>query len=329
MVVRVFTLLILYTMMFVIVPAVKSYDFKVGMNEDYFNHWMEQHVISNYDTTKIEQVHSAQETNIDYALGSSFNVNNETVLNSEYEGDFIVMNEPNAFSMLLVRDGVITGGYTNSSDVSFGKMSIDGMNREELQGIYGEPVEYIRKQWKRLKVEHPEYDVFDVGNYYTYFFYDIHEDDKVNGMLIIKKEELIEIDTLYNHPEREQNALMNYYLVNATRREYGFSQLERDNDADAVAYGHSLDMAENNYFDHDAPDGSTLKDRLLNGGVDFRLAGENIAMGHTSPIFSHHSLMNSPSHRVNILNDDFTHLGVGVEYNSEDIPYYTENYIQK
>src|SRR5699024_7708839 len=61
----------------------------------------------------------------------------------------------------------------------------------------------------------------------------------------------------------------------------------------------------------------------------YRLAGENIAMGHTSPIFSHHSLMNSKEHRVNTLNDSYTHLGIGVDYNADEVPYYTENYIKK
>ena len=77
------------------------------------------------------------------------------------------------------------------------------------------------------------------------------------------------------------------------------------------------------------PDGSTLKDRLINGSVDFRLAGENIATGHTSPIFAHHSLLNSPSHRVNTLNESFDYVGVGIEYDRENVPYYTENYLQK
>lgn len=326
---RILSILILYILLFFIVPVIQSYDFKTGLTEDYFNHWLEQNVIPNYDTTKIERVHSVQETNIDYSLSSSFNPSDHTVINSEYEGEFVVMNSGNAYRMLLVRDNILTGGYTNSNDVSFEKMSIDGMNREELREVYGEPIDYIRKQWKRLNVDHDEYDVFDVGNYYAYFFYDIHEGFKANGMLIINKDEVIEINELYNHPSQSDNKLMNYYLVNATRAEYGFSTLERDSIADDVAYHHSLDMADNNYFDHTSPDGSTLKDRLLNGGVDFRLAGENIATGHTSPIFAHHSLMNSSAHRVNILNEEFTHLGVGVEYNSENIPYYTENYTQK
>ncbi len=326
---RIAALLILYAALFFVLPAIQSYDFEEGLTEDYFNYWLEQNVIPNYDTAKIEQVHGTQETNIDYSLGSSFETDNASVIHSEYEGDFVIMNQPGAFHMVLVRDGIVTGGYTNSGDVSFGKMSIEGMNRDKLREVYGEPVDYIRKQWKRLKVDHEEYDVFDAGNYYAYFFYDIHENYKANGMLIINKDEVIEINDLYNHPAREDNEEMHFNLVNATRAEYGYSLLERDSSADQVAYGHSSDMAENNYFDHDSPDGRTLKDRLINGSVEFRLAGENIATGHTSPIFAHHSLLNSPSHRVNVLNDNFNHLGVGIEYNSDNIPYYTENYIQK
>ena len=55
------------------------------------------------------------------------------------------------------------------------------MDRDKLRETYGEPLDYIRKQWKRLKVEHEEYDVFDVGNYYAYFFYDIHENYQANA----------------------------------------------------------------------------------------------------------------------------------------------------
>lgn len=329
MVRRILALIILYAVLVFIVPAVKSYDFKDGLTEDYFNHWLEQNVIPNYDTSKIEQVHGTQETNIDYTLGASYDTSGHTVINSEYEGEFVIMNEPGAFNMVLVRDGIVTGGYTNSDDVSFNSMSIEGMNRESVRELYGEPIDYIRKQWKRLKVEHAEYDVFDVGNFYAYFFYDIHENDKVNGMLIINKDEVIEINELYNHPSQEENELMHYYLVNASRVEYGYNMLERDPAADEVAYHHSNDMAVNNYFNHDSPDGQTLKDRLVNSSVDFRLAGENIATGHTSPIFAHHSLLNSPSHRVNTLNADFNYIGIGIEYNADNVPYYTENYIQK
>src|SRR5699024_1473548 len=130
---RIAALLILYAALFFIAPAVQSYDFEEGLTEDYLNHWLEQNVIPNYDTAKIEQVQRQLEPNIDYSLGSSFRADEETVVHSEYEGDFVIMNQPGAFHMLLVRDGVVTGGYTNSGDVSLGKMSIEGMDRDKLR----------------------------------------------------------------------------------------------------------------------------------------------------------------------------------------------------
>ena len=329
MIKRIIALTILYIAMLFIVPIIQSYDFKNGMNEDYFSHWFESNFIPNYDTSKIEQVYSSQETKVDYTLGESMNKDGLMVIGSEYEGDFVIMNQPAAFHMILVRDGVITGGYTNSPDVSFGMMSIDSMDRSEARKTYGEPVDYVRKQWKRLNVEHEEFDVFDVGDHYVYFFYDIHENDKVNGMLVLHKDELIEIESLYNHPSIEENEIMHYYLLNSARISYGYHPLERVSEIDDVARKHSQDMASRHFFDHENPDGSGLKERLMAQDVDFSFAGENIATGHTSPIFAHHSLLNSPSHRVNILNENFSYIGIGINYDEDYVPYYTENFLER
>jgi len=42
------------------------------------------------------------------------------------------------------------------------------------------------------------------------------------------------------------------------------------------------------------------------------MAGENIAAGYPDAIEAHESWMNSPGHRKNVLEKDFTQLGVGV-----------------
>ena len=39
--------------------------------------------------------------------------------------------------------------------------------------------------------------------------------------------------------------------------------------------------------------------------------------------------MNSKGHRENILQPDFQYLGVGVAFNSESHPYYTQNFYAK
>ena len=44
------------------------------------------------------------------------------------------------------------------------------------------------------------------------------------------------------------------------------------------------------------------------------LVGENIAAGYSSPEAVVEGWMNSPGHRANILEAEFTHIGVGYEY---------------
>lgn len=326
---KLFFIIFIYIVSTILAPAVHSYDFKGGLNREYAVEWLETYVYPTYDMSTIHEINSAQTQEVEVAMESDYDISGQEVLGSEYAGDFVVEEDYGRFRMVLVNDGMVTGAYTNSDDVSIDNINIEGMDRESVREAYGEPEESIKKGWKRLRVDSNEYAVYDLKDRYVYFFYDLHEDDKVNGTLVVMKEEVEAGKELYNHPEAADNSMMNHVLVNATRYEYGVKPLEAYEEAGMAAQGHSEDMAENNYFNHDSPDGETLKDRVDAAGVQYRMAGENIAMGHTSPIFSHHSLMNSMEHRVNTLKPAFTHLGTGTAYNDEDIPYYTENYIQK
>lgn len=326
---KLFFIIIIYIVSTILAPAVHSYDFKDGLNREYAVEWLETYVYPTYDMSTIHEINSAQTQEIEVAMEGEYDIDGQEVLGSEYAGDFVVEEDYGRFRMVLVNDGLVTGAYTNSDDVSIDNINIEGMDRESVREAYGEPEESIKKGWKRLRVDSNEYAVYDLKDRYVYFFYDLHEDDKVNGTLVVMKEEVEAGKELYNHPEAVDNSRMNHLLVNATRHEYGVQPLEAYDAAGMAAQGHSEDMAENDYFNHDSPDGETLKDRVDAAGVEYRMAGENIAMGHTSPIFSHHSLMNSMEHRVNTLKPEFTHLGTGTAYNDEDIPYYTENYIQK
>lgn len=326
---KLFFIIFIYIVSTILAPAVHSYNFKEGLNREYAVEWLETYVYPTYDMSTIHEINSAQTQDIEVAMESEYDISGQEVLGSEYAGEFVVEEDYGRFRMVLVNDGLVTGAYTNSDDVSIDNINIEGMDRESVREAYGEPEESIKKGWKRLRVDSNEYAVYDLKDRYVYFFYDLHEDDKVNGTLVVMKEEVETGKELYNHPEAADNSRMNHVLVNATRYEYGVKPLEAYEEAGMAAQGHSEDMAENNYFNHDSPDGETLKDRVEEAGVQYRMAGENIAMGHTSPIFSHHSLMNSMEHRVNTLKPAFTHLGTGTAYNDEDIPYYTENYIQK
>ncbi|KKK35352.1 hypothetical protein WN59_00500 [Salinicoccus sediminis] len=326
---KAFLFVLLYLIAVLLAPAIQSYDFEEGMNARYAKSWLENHVYPEYDRSVIHQVNSTQTQDVELDMGEEYQSGDNEVLDSEYSGDFIVEDEPGLFRLVLVQDGKVAGGYTNSDDVSISNINIEDLDREKVRETYGEPEEYIQKGWKRLRVNEEGFEVFDLKESYVYFFYDLHQEDKVNGMLLLDKDQVASIETLYNNPPAEANSRLNHLVVNASRIEYGLEPLEVDESASSAALGHSTDMAQNDYFEHESPQGVTLKDRIEESGVRYQKAGENIAMGHTSVIFAHHSLLNSPDHRVNVLSPDFTHLGTGTAYGREDVPYYTENYIQK
>ncbi|WP_017185135.1 CAP domain-containing protein [Alkalibacillus haloalkaliphilus] len=100
-------------------------------------------------------------------------------------------------------------------------------------------------------------------------------------------------------------------LVNEEREQRGLQPLELSGELSDVARAKSQDMADENYFSHQSPTYGSPFDMMDHYGVDYRTAGENIAMGQRSPEAVMQGWMNSDGHRENILSDQFTHIGVG------------------
>ena len=100
-------------------------------------------------------------------------------------------------------------------------------------------------------------------------------------------------------------------LTNKERAKYGLPALAMDKPLMAAAREKSLDMQVNNYFSHTSPTYGSPFDRMKALGIAYRSAGENIAKGQTSAAQVVEAWMNSEGHRANILNKDFTHIGVG------------------
>ncbi|MGI8422517.1 MAG: CAP domain-containing protein [Chloroflexota bacterium] len=104
-------------------------------------------------------------------------------------------------------------------------------------------------------------------------------------------------------------------LVNADRAAHGLLALEFDPSLASVARWRSEDMAARSYFSHDIG-GYQVFQVLRDQGVDYRVAGENLAYNYFAPeetaLRAEKSLMESPTHRANILRADYTHVGVGV-----------------
>ena len=100
-------------------------------------------------------------------------------------------------------------------------------------------------------------------------------------------------------------------LVNAIRRENGLGELTLNWELSRVARYKSQDMVDKGYFSHNSPTYGTPFQMMQAFGLSYRMAGENIAYGYSTPQAVVNGWMNSEGHRKNILNPNFTQIGVG------------------
>ncbi|MGE7926827.1 CAP domain-containing protein [Lysinibacillus xylanilyticus] len=115
-------------------------------------------------------------------------------------------------------------------------------------------------------------------------------------------------------------------LTNAERTKAGLAPFKTDDKLMAAAREKSQDMQSKNYFSHTSPTFGSPFDRMKALGITYKSAGENIAQGQRTPQEVVQAWMDSPGHRANILNEKFTHIGVGYVKSGN---YWTQQFIQK
>ncbi|MGW0703603.1 CAP domain-containing protein [Streptomyces sp. NPDC002867] len=113
-------------------------------------------------------------------------------------------------------------------------------------------------------------------------------------------------------------------LVNEERAKVGCSPFKASTALAELARVHSKDMAVRGFFDHTNPDGQNPWDRAAAAGVA-NLGGENIARGQADAGAVMSAWMQSEGHRANMLNCDYTTMGVGV-YMGDGGPWWTQNF---
>ncbi|SCG82521.1 SCP-like extracellular protein [Proteiniborus sp. DW1] len=117
-------------------------------------------------------------------------------------------------------------------------------------------------------------------------------------------------------------------LVNVERQKNGLNALELDAELSKVAREKSKDMATKGYFSHTSPTYGSPFDMMKKFGIKYSSAGENIAMGQPTAEAVVKAWMNSEGHRANILNKNFTKIGVGYYKASNGSPYWTQMFIR-
>lgn len=114
-------------------------------------------------------------------------------------------------------------------------------------------------------------------------------------------------------------------LVNAERAKEGLAPLSVDTQVQAAAQVRAVECEQS--FSHTRPNGSSFSTALKEQNVSYRRAGENIAWGQRSPEEVVNAWMNSSGHRANIMNPNFTKIGVGYHQNTKGVNYWSQLFI--
>lgn len=181
--------------------------------------------------------------------------------------------------------------------------------------------------------------LIQMGDYYAQLYF-----DKFTGTLssirymdkrtllhlrpyeLVYRGELLETDEAVEKDEAVErgNEQQILDMTNVLRSRFNLGTVEWDQQTATVALGHSQDMHDTETFSHTSDKFGDLEERLKTGEVFYQVAGENIAAGYADAPAVIEGWLNSKGHRECLLNEKFTHLGVGV-YDK----YFTQNFIEK
>jgi len=100
--------------------------------------------------------------------------------------------------------------------------------------------------------------------------------------------------------------------TNEYRLQNGKEPLVLNDDLTQAALSKAQDMFADNYWAHISPDGTEPWYFIAQSGYNYSHAGENLARDFTNPQSVVDAWINSPSHRKNIIEDDFSEIGVAV-----------------
>jgi uncharacterized protein YkwD len=323
----------------------------VDYASDEIQHWLGE-LTQNLQENEPQKQNVAQKPQLDAPSEQSFSIHNVEIGDArseieqqvgpakrsslnEYGVEWVAYHEDyqNFFMAAYNEQNKVVGLYTNQDLLTSTNGITFKNSRESVLKMTNEPLESIQKGFVSYQIQNnQEYDTFLIDHNYVTIFYDKHEDNSVTAIQIVSGELERQKEKFFTAESPELKEGFEYQLfdlTNATRVNHGLSVLSWDEAVRETARGHSTDMADNNYFSHTNLEGQSPFDRMTADSISYRMAGENLAMGQLSSIFAHEGLMNSLGHRENILQSDFESLAVGVAFNRESRPYFTENFLTK
>lgn len=125
-------------------------------------------------------------------------------------------------------------------------------------------------------------------------------------------------------PSAEVVAILN--LTNAERASRGVAPLSLHPQLTQAAEAHFADQFSQGCLNlsHTGTDGSSPFDRIKSTGFNYRAAGENLACGFRTPESVVIGWMNSELHMANVVNGNFTHIGIVAEPDASGRMYWVQ-----
>jgi len=138
----------------------------------------------------------------------------------------------------------------------------------------------------------------------------------------------IKINQLAENQNLQQIRAELFKLINRERKNLGLKTLEIKRELEIIAQKHSSKMAQKRKMSHYFPNYKPVKERMRKANLYFIRIGENLAFSDfPAAQFIHEGLMESSSHRKNILQPKFTHCGLGIAETDKKI-FVTQIYAQ-
>lgn len=119
-----------------------------------------------------------------------------------------------------------------------------------------------------------------------------------------------------SNTQLSQDEQIFFNLINNKRIENNLPELQIDENLLNIARLKAQDIIQNKYFSHNSPTYGTIFEMLHKHNISYSKASENIARNLNAD-GAIESLMNSESHKKNILSQDFNYTGIAV-VNSTD-----------
>lgn len=102
--------------------------------------------------------------------------------------------------------------------------------------------------------------------------------------------------------------------TNVRREASGLTPLHMNAKLNKAAAAKVDDMFNQQYFEHESPDGKSPADVIRAAGYEYIVVGENLALGNfKTDVVLVQAWMDSPGHRANILNGKFQEIGVAAK----------------